>query len=80
MVFAVGYEDEGLGVALLPREGFNSLSERLATLTTWFVAPRSLNGVAARLSLISIVFGMVALLTLFSCMVMTVFIQGMIVH
>ena len=62
------------------RAGFNSLSERIANFTTWFVAPRSLNGAAGRLSLISIVFGMVALLTLFSCMIMTVFIQGMIVY
>lgn len=62
------------------RAGFNSLSEHIATFTTWFVAPRSLNGVAGRLSLISVAFSMVALLTLFSCMIMTIFIQGMIVH
>ena len=62
------------------RAGLNSLSDRITDLTAWFVAPRSLNGVASRLGLISMAFSVVALLTLFSCMIMTVFIQGMIVH
>ncbi len=66
--------------AIRQQTGLNSLSDRITDLTAWFVAPRSLNGVAGRLSLISIVFSMVALLTLFSCMIMTVFIQGMIIH
>lgn len=66
--------------AIRQQTKLNSLSDRITDLTAWFVAPRSLNGVAGRLSLISIVFSMVALLTMFSCMIMTVFIQGMIVH
>ena len=62
------------------RTGFDSLSERIASFTTWFVAPSSLKGAAGRLGLISIAFSAVALLTLFTCMIMAVFIQGMIVH